>query len=446
VESTIDFNVLIERDTWKAFLISIVLFCVIGYSSLTLFDLSSSIYGTSDEVNEVPDFIVPTMNRTGIDDLADFDQDGSIKMSELRGYTVVLDFMAIDCSNCHLVQKHIEQNLDNWNNLEGDYPVIVISIASWYDLETFESINSTFGDIESDKYMRWTVANGGSDVILLDEERGDMLEYYNVINIPQIMIIDHEGYAVAKENTGFPLDNWKFFDSVIERSNQGDTEDLRYGISKIDNSVLGVFFIGLVIGILVYFSPCAFPVLPSYITYYLNLGMREDELRETGILNLSEILSEIAIIISLILIVLGALMLLGWTSHFLGKIQNILTKYQNSEQDDIFTPRRNMYIWGIGYSAASVDCTAAAVFPFLAWLITIGEPAVLSGMFGLVLSVMSLMIIVTVLVSSGRKSVIQILKRYTGIVKATGSWMMIFAGIGLLFYLTQTDFIASSMN
>ena len=112
MESTIDFNVLIERDTWKAFVISIVLFCVIGYSSLTLFDLSTSIYGTSDEINEVPDFIVPTMNRTGIDDLADFDEDGSIKMSELRGYTVVLDFMAIDCSNCHLVQKHIEQNLD----------------------------------------------------------------------------------------------------------------------------------------------------------------------------------------------------------------------------------------------------------------------------------------------------------------------------------------------
>lgn len=482
MESTIDFNVLIERDTWKAFVISIVLFCVIGYSSLTLFDFSTSIYGTSDEINEVPDFIVPTMNRTGIDDLADFDEDGSIKMSELRGYTVVLDFMAIDCSNCHLVQKHIEQNLDNWNNLEGEYPVIVISIASWYDLESFESINSTFGDIESDKYMRWTVANGGSDVILLDEERGDMLEYYNVINIPQIMIIDHEGYAVAKENTGFPLDNWEFFDSVIERANQGDTEDLRFGISKIDNSVLGVFFIGLIIGILVYFSPCAFPVLPSYITYYLNLGMREDELRETGkligkipnsfeiggyaalgqltfftiiglllfglngIINLSEILSEIAIIISIILIVLGVLMLLGWTSHFLGKVQHILNRYQNTEQDDIFTPRRNMYIWGIGYSAASVDCTAAAVFPFLAWLITIGEPAVISGMFGLVLSVMSLMIIVTVLVSSGRKSVIQILKRYTGIVKATGSWMMIFAGIGLLFYLTQTDFIASSMN
>ncbi len=105
MESTIDFNVLIERDTWKAFVISIVLFCVIGYSSLTLFDLSTSIYGTSDEINEVPDFIVPTMNRTGIDDLADFDEDGSIKMSELRGYTVVLDFMAIDCSNCHLVQN-----------------------------------------------------------------------------------------------------------------------------------------------------------------------------------------------------------------------------------------------------------------------------------------------------------------------------------------------------
>mgnify|MGYP001164207921 FL=1 len=482
MESNLDFEILKEKDTWNAFVIAIALFCIIGYSSLTLFDFSTSIYGVTDEINETPDFIAPTLNRTGIDDVVDFDDSGTVKLSHLRGNTVVLDFMAIDCSNCHLVQKHIEQNLDNWQNLEGDYPVIVVSIASWYDLESFESINSTFGNNDSDKYMRWIVANGGTDIILTDEGGGDLLEYYNVINIPHVLVIDHEGYAVAKENTGFPLDKWESFDSAIEKANRGEANDLRFGISKTDDSTLGVLIIGVIIGILVYFSPCAFPILPSYITYYLSLGMREDELREAGkikgkipnsfevgffaalgqltfftvigillfglseIFNFSEILSEISVIISIILILFGVLMLLGWTSHILLGIQNKIGKYQNTEEDEKFTPRRNMYIWGIGYSAASVDCTAAAVFPFMAWLITISDRAVFSGMLGLVLSVTSLMIIVTVLVGSGRQAIIKILRKYTRIVKATGSWMMIFAGLGLLIYLTQPDIIASAIN
>ena len=65
-------------------------------------------------------------------------------------------------------------------------------------------------------------------------------------------------------------------------------------------------------------------------------------------------------------------MLLGWTGNISMRLQSILDKFQTNESDEVFTPRRNMYLWGIGYSAASVDCTAAAVFPFMAWLISIG--------------------------------------------------------------------------
>ena len=129
-------------------------------------------------------------------------------------------------------------------------------------------------------------------------------------------------------------------------------------------------------------------------------------------------------------------MLLGWTSHLLAGVQRILDKYQTRETDEIFTPRRNMYLWGIGYSAASVDCTAAAVFPFVAWLTVVGEGA-------LMLSVTMLMVMVTGLVGMGRQAMIGFLRKSTGIVKATGAWMMMFAGIGLLVYLTQPEIVAS---
>jgi cytochrome c biogenesis protein CcdA/thiol-disulfide isomerase/thioredoxin len=479
VENTLDFSILKDSDTWKSFGIAVILFSIIGYSSLSLFGMSTSAYGLSDDIRTTPDFLVPTMNRTGIDNLADVDSDGALKLSDLRGKIVILDFMAIDCSNCHLVQEHIDQNLDEWNNLEGEYPIIVLSIASWYAIESFEDINSTFGNEDSSKYMRWPVANGGRETVITENGGGDLLEYYNILAIPYILVIDHEGYAIARENTGFPLDKWESFDSAIEMANKGEADSLRFGISKSDNSISGVFFIGLFIGFLVYFSPCAFPVLPSFITYYLNLGMREDELRESGkligripnsleigsfaalgqltffsiigfalygldgLINISGFLYDIAFIIAVILIILGTLMLLGWTSNALVSIQRIIDKYQNTENDNIFTPRRNMYVWGIGYSAASVDCTAAAVFPFMAWLITIGNGALISGMAGLIISVSFLMILVTILVSSGRQSIIKVLRSSTVIIKGIGSWMMIFAGIGLMIYLTQTEKIAS---
>jgi len=53
------------------------------------------------------------------------------------------------------------------------------------------------------------------------------------------------------------------------------------------------------------------------------------------------------------------------------------------------------------------------------------------------------MIAVTMLVGLGRQSMLDFLRRSTGMVKATGAWMMMFAGIGLLVYLTQPKIVAS---
>jgi len=480
MNASLDFSVLKEKDTWKAFVIGIILFCIIGFASLSLFGFSASIYGVSDEIEPVPDFIAPTMNRTGVDNVVTLDN-GSLQLYDLRGKVVILDFMAIDCSNCHYVQEYINQNIESWQALDGEYPVVVVSIASWYDYESFEQINSTFGDSDSEKYMYWPLVNGGKDVILLENgERGDIVEYYSAQLIPLALVIDHEGYVIAKENTGTPLDGWNSFDNDIEKANIGNAEDLRFGIEKTDRSVQGVFIIGLFLGILVYFSPCAFPVLPSYITYTLNLGMREDELRENGkligripgplmmgsyaalgqltffsvigiiifglseIFNLSGFLHDIAVGIACLLVILGGLMLLGWTSHILSGVQNVIDKYQTKEDnDELFTPRRNMYLWGIGYSAASVDCTAAAVFPFIGWLAVVGRTEFLFGLLGLMISVSFLMIAVTALVSMGRQAMIGYLRSSTGLIKAIGSWMMMFAGVGLLIYLTQPEIVSS---
>ena len=525
----IDLGVFKDSTTWKALGIGIVLFSIIGYAGLSMFDLASSGYGVDrDNIRLAPDFEVESVNRS-IEESGYVNETGWFQLSEHRGKVVILDFMAIDCANCHLVQAHLEKQFDDWREYDGDYEIVIISVGMWYSVESLNMLNNTFGDPDSDSHMPWIVATGDTDSVLKSEvihsgfnssevdlddgtycleaqvnesqkevscfdvgqgltdnddldvdvegievtihentsinftiettlegnvtweiiefTRGDMVEEYQAQAIPVVLVIDHEGYIVAKESSGTPTGGWDEFDSAVFSAADGD----------------------------------AFPILPGYISYYVGLGQREDELMEAGklekkmpahwilgglaalgqltffaiigivilglgsIINLSGVLHYFALAVAILLIVLGAFMLTGGTAHLLGFVQKLVDKYSTTEMDEKFTPRRNMYLWGIGYSAASIDCTAAAVIPFIAYLALIGGTATWTGLAGLMLSVSLLMITVTTVVGLGQQRFINILRRSTGLIKAIGAWMMMMAGIALTFYLTQPELIASWM-
>ena len=560
----IDIGVFKDFTTWKALGIGVVLFSVISYAGLSMFDLASSSYGVDrDNIRLAPDFEVESLNRS-VEESPHVNDTGWFKLSDHRGNAVVvLDFMAIECTNCHIVQAHLEKKLDEWKSYDGEYEIIVVSVGMWYDEEDLDMLYATFGDPDSDGHMPWVVATGqensvlksetihsgvnsssvdlddgtyclevkvnnsdkdvscfdvgqglhdndeldvdidGIDVILeentsinftintqlegnitwdiVEFTRGDMVEEYQAQAIPIVLVIDHEGFIVAKESSGTPTKGWGEFDSIVLAAADGKAEDLRFSIAEVDRSPGAIFTMGLLLGVLVYFSPCAFPVLPGYISYYVGLGQREDELIESGklenpmpahwklgglaalgqltffavigiivlglgsFINLSGTLHYFALTVAILLIILGAFMLTGGTSHMLGFVQKIVDKYSTTEMDDRFTPKRNMYLWGIGYSAASIDCTAAAVIPFIAYLALIGGAATWTGLIGLMLSVSLLMIAVTTIVGLGQQRFINILRRSTGLIKAVGAWMMMMAGIALTIYLTQPELIAELM-
>ena len=151
---------------------------------------------------------------------------------------------------------------------------------------------------------------------------------------------------------------------------------------------------------------------------------------------------ELLIGIAILLVILGSMMLLGITSHVMRFVQKFVDKYSTTEDDDIFTPKRNMYLYGIGYAAASIDCTAAAVLPFVLYLGTLGSGATALGIGGLMVGLLVLMIIVTLLVGLGRQVMINFLRRATGMIKLVGSWMMIMAGVSLTIYLTSPETVS----
>ena len=165
----VDLGVFKESTTWKAFGIGIVLFSLIGYAGLSMFDLASSSYGVDrDNIRLAPDFEVETVNRT-VEESSYVDEDGWFKLSDHRGKVVVVDFMAIDCANCHLVQAHLETQADDWSDYGGDYEIIIISIGMWYSVEDLDMLNNTFGDPDSSSHMPWIVATGQDDSVLKSE-------------------------------------------------------------------------------------------------------------------------------------------------------------------------------------------------------------------------------------------------------------------------------------
>ena len=432
----IDLGVFKESTTWKALGIGIVLFSIIGYAGLSMFDIASSGYGVDrDEIRLAPDFEVETVNRT-VEESELVNESGWFKLSDHRGKVVIIDFMAIDCANCHLVQEHLENEIEDWRDYDGEYEIVIISVGSWYpspvmEGESLEMLNETFGDTDSDSHMPWIVATGDMDSVLKSEvihsgmnnsslslddgvycleawvddsereiscidigvtdnshdnddlsndvdgieiifeansslnftidtslegnvsweliemTRGDMVEEYQAQAIPVALIIDHEGFIIAKESSGTPTGGWDDFDSAVLAAADGEAEDMRFSLAKVDRSAGAIFSMGLLLGVLVYFSPCAFPILPGYISYYIGLGQREDELIEAGkleskmpahwilgglaalgqltffaiigiivfglgsVINLSGVLHYFALAVAILLIVLGSFMLTG---------------------------------------------------------------------------------------------------------------------------------------
>lgn len=470
-----DFSIFKEGQTWKAFFISIILFSVIAYAGLSVFGLSSQMLATGGEAKEAPDFIIPTVNRTDVEGPVT-NETGVYQLSEHRGKVVIIDFMAHDCSNCHAVQAHLEENMEAWQSHSGEYNLTLIAVGSWYD-EDLEFLNTS----DSAYHVPYYPVGLGSPTAAISnsstDERYDIREAYNAYAIPIVYVIDHEGYVVATKSSG--IGAWGDFDDAVMAAMDGEAEDLRVGLRTIEKDMSGLFFLGLMLSILVYFSPCAFPVLPGFISYYLSLGVREDELIAAGKLKgkmpnsvvigglsglgmwtfflfiggiaalmgeafaRSGIIHYIALAIAILLVILGFFMLTGGTANLMGWVQRFVDKYSTTEDDDTFTPRRNMYLYGIGYAAASIDCTAAAVIPFVIYLTTIGGSAVTTGLGALMLGLLILMVLVTSLVGLGSQMMLNFLRQSTGMIKMVGAWMMMFAGVGLTVFLTNPEMLGT---
>ena len=120
----------------------------------------------------------------------------------------------------------------------------------------FDDIDVT---IEENSSVNFTLSsNLGENVSwqIIEFTRGDMVEEYQAQAIPVVLVIDHEGYIVAKENSGTPTGGWSDFDDVVIAAANGNAEDLHDFLLQKWIGPRCNFCNGIVLGVLVFFPVC----------------------------------------------------------------------------------------------------------------------------------------------------------------------------------------------
>ena len=227
-----------------------------------------------------------------------------------------------------------------------------------------------------------------------------------------------------------------------------------------------LFLFAAVAGVASFFSPCAFPLLPSYFSFYQTAGKHTEGDRKgsgnalrfglaaaLGVITFALILGTIIAVLGTgvaqslsisspeasqfvrifrgvvgsILVTLGVVQLLGW--NLKPTFVDAFAFYTRPRRVGERGPATNLYLYGLGYNAAGMGCTA----PILAGLIVVaiasgGVASAFGAFLVFALTMGTLMLIVSLLVAASEETLISRMKAATPKIKRTASYILIFVG------------------
>lgn len=292
---------------------------------------------TSRAVQPAPDFTVPT---TAYEDFT---------LSEQQK-PIVLEFMTPLCIQCREVE-------DNLKELHPEYGDEFIFLSIDIDGNPMDYLD----DLKEQRNIPWELASGNSE----------LFSTYQGTSVPMITIIDPEGY-ITYEKRGVPSRNElsREFDKVLE----GTAE-------RIELREYGIYTIAILGGIASFFSPCSFPLLPSYVAYYIRpdgknkeqTGLSMGVKASLGIILVFGIIGAIAVsggrwladyipylelIVGTLILILGIFIISnidigGHLSKNLTKLKNRFNMNPKKGSND-----SSPFFYGLGYGASSAGCTA----------------------------------------------------------------------------------------
>ena len=388
----------------------------------------------------------------------------TFRLSDFRGKVVFIDFGGIQCSGCEEVLQHMKALYPEMKD-EG-----VI----------FMSINVVPSDSDSD-LRQWRKDNNiprGNWIIAQDT--ADLVVKYKAYLIPKLLVIDKDGY-ITYEHTG--ASSRSEIENEIEDAIEGNA-------IPVETRQYGLWLLAFLAGVAMFFSPCAFPLLPGYMMLYFNINEEKESNRMKGYLKglktgciaavgiftvilfygilfalASDFVGEInwdlfIYVVVVVLLIFGLMMLTEvqyglltdpihrlkeMLSEFFMKIggqkvviglENIVKRATHSDfsfSDAKKNGNLGVYSFGIGYGGVAAGCHAPI---FLAiFLAALGQgffPALtIFVFFGLGMGI--IMIAITLLLATAKTRAIDWLKTHTLLIKKMTGISMILIATLLLF-------------
>lgn len=407
---------------------------------ILIFVILAALFLTPSEVKKAPEFT-----------LTDIDGN-TFNLTDYEGKVVILDMMSIPCKACKIVEKNLKEIYPEYKD-----DVVFISVDILVD-----DTNQMLQDYRQSHDINWTIAQDTDDMILK----------YSAEIIPKIIIINGDGYATFEGE----VEEVSTLERELDRAISGEAQAI---------AIQEASYVSLAIlaGFAFFFSPCAFPMLPGYLAYYLKKGSEEGEkiplrraalagtISAAGIIIVSLILGVVVIfagtsilegvavlglVVGVILIILGGLLLTPfqywkivrpfqamWVKlRGIGKKKPKEGEADSSGATDTSGGGSGFYgglfLYGLGYGAAAAGCTAPI---FIAVLISALSAGLVFGLsvlilYNLVAAV--LMISITIAIAHFGAGAAQKLSQYTEVIKKISGAVLIVVGIYLLWIYFTT--------
>jgi len=209
------------------------------------------------------------------------DIDGNtMSLGDYQGKVVLLDMMATWCPSCREGMAALGEISDKY----GD-SIEMITV----DIDLTES-SAQLRDFKKEYNADWRFT--------MDNKDQDFLTKFDVKQIPKIVIIDIYGDVVFAEAAVHTADE---LSEVIDEAMTGGRSAI--SISAAGGSTGALILWAGALGVLTFFSPCAWPLLPGYMTYYM--GLKESQSRRKSLLGGMAAASGIVLLFLLVALLVG---------------------------------------------------------------------------------------------------------------------------------------------
>lgn len=246
-----------------------------------------------------------------------------------------------------------------------------------------------------------------------------------------------------------------------------------------DLTGFNLYAVAVIAGIASFFSPCAFPLLPSYFAFYQQ-AERDNRGRGRAIrLGLAASLGVITfdlglgLVIALlgsgvaqglsisgpdpsqfvrifrggigaILLILGVGQLLGW--NLKPTFVDAFAYRTRPEREGKRKPAVNLFLYGFGYNAAGMGCTGPILAGLMIYALSSGGFATaLAAFVVFALTMGGLMLIVSGLVAASEQTLISRLKAASPKIKSTSSVLLILVGLFNIYTSVNLDLFLGTL-